>query len=208
MARPVHPLRVEVNPIDRGVKMLSKNARPRSQESGSQESVGTQFKRRTVTRGMAWSVPVVAVAATAPAFAVSPPTLVVTQQGNACKHPGNPKFYHFTFCFSSTFNLTVTLLRMVVNGETGATLFPTTVVVPAGTTVCKYVDAGLFTNSANGEAELFYSYVVNGTTTVVTGSLKTQVNDLPVCGSPSDASNAPNDDPPHCGPLGSDPLCP
>ncbi len=177
--------------------MVKKDARERISES-----VGTRVTRRTVTRGIAWTTPVVAVAAAAPAFAVSPPPLVVTQSGNACKHPGNPKYYHFTFCFNSTFDTTVTLTKMVVNTETGASIFPTTVFVPAGIQVCKYVDAGLFGNSANGEAELFYTYVVSGTTTVVPGSVKTQVNDLPVCGTPQDASNAPNDDPPHCGALG------
>ena len=185
--------------------MLKKDARPRSQESER-----THVTRRTVARGLAWSVPVVAVVSAAPAFASTPPPLVVTQQGNACKHPGNPKFYHFTFCFKSNFATTVTLLRMVVNGQTGDTIFPTTVIVPAGTEVCKYVDAGLFGNSANGQAELFYSYVVSGTTTVIQASFKTQVNDLPVCGTPGDASGAPNDSPPHCGSLGTgeDPTSP
>lgn len=173
---------------------MVKNVAPARNEG----SVGTRtVTRRTVARGIAWTTPVVAIATAAPAFAVSPPDLVVTQSGNACKHPGNPKYYHFTFCFSSTFNTTVTLTKMVVNGETSTSVFPTTVVVPAGGTVCKYVDAGLFSNSANGQAELFYTYRISGTTTDVAGSFKTMVNDLPVCGSPSDKSNSPNDDPPH-----------
>lgn len=46
------------------------------------------ISRRTVAKAMAWSVPVVAVAAAVPAYAASgsPPTFVV---GNACKSPGS-----------------------------------------------------------------------------------------------------------------------
>ena len=45
------------------------------------------ISRRTVTKAMAWAVPVIAIAAPAPAFAISgePPTVLV---GNPCKLPG------------------------------------------------------------------------------------------------------------------------
>ncbi|SOC51728.1 hypothetical protein [Ornithinimicrobium cerasi] len=48
----------------------------------------TRPTRRTLVKGAAWSVPVVAVAGAAPAFAASggPPSVVV---GGACKLPGN-----------------------------------------------------------------------------------------------------------------------
>jgi hypothetical protein len=51
-------------------------------------SQGRKLGRRTVAKGMAWSVPAVAVAAAAPALAASgaPPTPAV---GTACKLPGN-----------------------------------------------------------------------------------------------------------------------
>src|SRR4051794_30295484 len=56
--------------------------------------------RRTVAKGVAWSVPVVIVASAAPAMAASggPPRIV---KGPACKNPGNscrtrPKGYGFT----------------------------------------------------------------------------------------------------------------
>ena len=47
-----------------------------------------RVSRRTVAKGMAWSVPAVAVASAAPVFAASgaPPTPAV---GEACKLPGN-----------------------------------------------------------------------------------------------------------------------
>lgn len=43
------------------------------------------MNRRSVVRGTAWSVPVIALAATAPAFAVSRPICNVTAE---CKEPG------------------------------------------------------------------------------------------------------------------------
>jgi hypothetical protein len=46
------------------------------------------ISRRTVTKAMAWAVPVIAIAAPTPAFAISgePPTVTI---GQACKLPGN-----------------------------------------------------------------------------------------------------------------------
>ena len=80
---------------------------------------GTRISRRTVTRGVAWSAPIAAVAYAAPAFAASPGPVAVTQCGTACKHPGNvnDKTYHYTFCFSTNQPLVdgniVTVMRMV-----------------------------------------------------------------------------------------------
>ena len=52
------------------------------------EEPKTGVTRRTVAKAMAWSVPAVALAVPAPAYAASgnPPTIVV---GDACKLPGN-----------------------------------------------------------------------------------------------------------------------
>lgn len=48
----------------------------------------SDFSRRTLVRGVAWSVPVVAVAAHAPAFAVSAGRVTFESLGIACKLPG------------------------------------------------------------------------------------------------------------------------
>ena len=48
----------------------------------------SDFSRRTVVRGAAWTVPVIAVAANAPAFAVSAGTVTFESLGIACKLPG------------------------------------------------------------------------------------------------------------------------
>lgn len=47
-----------------------------------------QINRRTVTKGIAWSVPAVAIASAAPAFASSGPKPTLSFLG-ACKYPGN-----------------------------------------------------------------------------------------------------------------------
>lgn len=47
-----------------------------------------QVSRRTLARGAAWTVPVVAIGVAAPAFALSLRTSVVTDPGKSCKCPG------------------------------------------------------------------------------------------------------------------------
>ena len=83
--------------------MVKQDARPRSQES-----VGTRITRRTVTRGIAWSTPVVAIATAVPAFATShlcEP--IVTSGTGACKCPGqsstgDPFTYYIQFCVNDS----------------------------------------------------------------------------------------------------------
>ena len=90
--------------------------------------------RRTVVQGLAWSVPVVAVAAAAPAFAVSQGTVTFTSLGIACKLPGAScqsetgvtKGYVIRVQVCSTFNFPVVITigdaTVSLNGEP-ATLF-------------------------------------------------------------------------------------
>ena len=172
--------------------MVSKNAPVRMQ------SGGTRVTRRTVTRGVAWSAPVVAVGVAAPAFAASPPTVTVTPCGNACKHPGegqNDKTYHFTFCFQTNSGLvgnSVTLVSMTVNGVNKTNLVPTSVTVLPGAPVCIYVDAAGYADSANGTATLFFSYALSSAPgTTINGSVTTAFNALPPCGTGADPFNNP-----------------
>lgn len=169
--------------------MVNINARARMQ------SGGTQISRRSVARGMAWTVPVVAVATAAPAYASASQPVIIVGCGNACKHPGegqNDKTYHFTFCFTNTTasSITVILTGMVVNGVSGS-VSPTSVVVAANTTVCAYVDAPNFSDSANGVAVLNYYYDIVGQPRI-RGSVSTAFNDLPPCGTGADPGDNPN----------------
>ena len=165
---------------------------------------GTHISRRSVTRGLAWSVPVVVIATPAPAYANHSVPIIVTQTGVACKHPGegqNVKSYHFTFCFQNTsvFDATVHLTDMIVNGVSARQgVLPQTILVPAGQTVCKYVDAKDYPNSANGTATLVYNFDINGENTQDSIVVPFAGDaGLPVCGNPSKAPNEPSDPPPH-----------
>ncbi|MBL0746853.1 hypothetical protein [Nocardioides baculatus] len=94
----------------------------------------SDFTRRTVVRGAAWTVPVVAVAANAPAFAVSAGTVTFESLGIACKLPGAScqketgvtKGYviRVRVCSTFTFPTVITIRDALVslNGEP-ATLF-------------------------------------------------------------------------------------
>lgn len=71
------------------------------------EYMDTPVPRRTVAKGIAWSVPAVAVASAAPMAAASPICLpnIYLDQALSCKCPGNsspqnPKNYYLTICAS------------------------------------------------------------------------------------------------------------
>ena len=163
------------------------------------QSGGTRISRRTVTRGVAWSAPIAAVAYAAPAFAASQPVRV-TPCGSACKHPGanNTKTYHFTFCFATNTALvgnTVNLVSMTIVGGGSPETFP---VVPTSVTVftsgptCIYVDAPGFSDSANGTATLNFSYATTDEPGVtITDSVSTEFHGLPPCGTGADPGNNP-----------------
>lgn len=154
---------------------------------------------------MAWSVPVVAVATSAPAYANASDPILVFSCGTACKHPGegqdHTNIYHFTFCFqnSSGVEITVTLIDLQVNSiKRVAPLYlePATITVAPGATVCKYVDAGDFPSSPQGIAVLSYTYAGEG----IIGSgtaFQAVADNLPPCGTGADPGNNPSDEPPH-----------
>jgi hypothetical protein len=109
--------------------------------------------RRTLVKGAAWSVPAVAIASQAPAFAASP-CLEAAFSGTSCKEPGQPRdfTYRLSVCFTNNCaaDLTVNVLRYVSNS--GVTLDPQvleTIVVPQGETVCTNLNTFTSSNSAN-----------------------------------------------------------
>ncbi len=130
------------------------------------------ISRRTVTRGMAWTVPAVAVASAAPAFGVtSPPPVVAGQCGIACKHPGlnQNKTYHLTFCFTANQEVDGGIVHLdnltagadSVQAYSGGIL-DTTVSVVANDTVCYYIDGPGFTESSTDLVTLTFHYEVGG----------------------------------------------
>ena len=163
--------------------------------------------RRTVIRGAAWSLPVIAVAVATPFATASTtggstevpgggstpgtggtaPIVPSYQTGSFCKHPGNPKYYHGTFSFENTTSapIVLTLTSMLVNGTSKDAKFSvnnrlvSTYTVPAKTKISLYVDAGLFDDSANGTATLSFAYAAAGVTR--TGSVSAPLGSLPPC---------------------------
>lgn len=141
------------------------------------------ISRRTVTKAMAWAVPVIAVAAPVPAFAASQGSL--TLAGTGCKLPGNSnstyKGYAFRLSVSNTTNAPITIniisitldgqdlgasaLVDLSNGNTDANPF----VIPANTTI---TNAALLTanapNSQNGALSI--TYTVNGGAPITIGA--------------------------------------
>lgn len=137
--------------------------------------------RRTVAKGIAWTVPAVVAAGAVPAFAVSQPPVVISGIGLSCKHSGTgnndfPKGYHIRFVFrnTSTESVTFTLpgiaslpggpgssqTNCVPNGNNpvlvGGEL---TVTVPANSPAYHVVIHYYSNNSANGAISFPYSWV-------------------------------------------------
>lgn len=79
------------------------------------------ISRRTVAKAAAWSVPVVALAVSTPAYAASPG--IITLTGKGCKLPGGSndifKGYAFEAVIENTFNvpITITITDVTLNGE-------------------------------------------------------------------------------------------
>lgn len=148
----------------------------------SQQTGGLKPTRRTLVKGAAWSVPVVAMGAQAAAADVtcspnSCPT-VVTFSGNACKLPGNSqdiyKGYRFELVATnqSTTDVVVTINSVTVAnvtepsyevyaacGDASCTCSQCNgICVPAGTTIRLHVDtANPSGNSQNTEFAITYS---------------------------------------------------
>lgn len=143
---------------------------------GGEAREGTS--RRTVTKAMAWAVPVIAVSAAVPAFAAS--QILINLNGNGCKLPGNStstyKGYAFALSINneSTVPITINIVSITLNGES---LGPTALVDVSGegplaadanpfvlAPGADLLDAALLTsnaaNSSNGT--LTITYTING----------------------------------------------
>lgn len=128
----------------------------------------SNFSRRTIVRGTAWSVPVVAIAAHAPAFAASAPPIVITGYTEAAKCPGksaggNDNEFTYIFTFTTTTNgvtpnmFTIAGASVNING----TIFTvkeikTEPIAGGGTRI--YVITVPSTNSADGAGDLNFTY--------------------------------------------------
>ena len=128
--------------------------------------------RRAVVRTGVWAVPVVATAASAPAFAGTegPPPVTISATGAVCKDPGegqNTKDYEFTLFFTNTLGTaqTVHFASFVFKGKDNVPLDD--VEVPAGATNWAYVvKLFKFSNSSSNNVAVV-DYTVEATGGVV-----------------------------------------
>jgi hypothetical protein len=143
------------------------------------------ISRRTVTKAMAWAVPVIAVAAPVPAYAAS--QIMFDFNGEGCKLPGNSNtiFKGYAFALSinnnSTVPITITITSITLNGvslgATGlvdldsASFDPNPFTLDPGEDV---LNAALVTqnagNSSNGTLSITYT-INSGTPTTVTATV-------------------------------------
>jgi hypothetical protein len=165
--------------------------------------------RRRVLTAAAWSLPVVAVGAAAPAMAASPfepPPFDLQFTGTACKYPGNSgpirKGYRFgvTSSHNAPYPIVLVVRGFTVNGVPASqvrfwnisppqclsTCFVgglAQLCVPAGVTLNYDIVAGPYQNSENGLARVTYDLYRGDTCEpeVIGLSATTLPNSLPPC---------------------------
>ncbi len=116
--------------------------------------------RRTVARGVAWSVPVVAVSVAAPAFAVSPAQAPPVASVSVCQCQGqNTKKYQLTLTFSttSTHTFSISNVSIVESGKAVGMLTTSSSVAAPPSARTASVN---FTRGSNGSTD---SYTVQYT---------------------------------------------
>lgn len=135
----------------------------------------SDYSRRTVVRGFAWTVPVIAVAAQAPAFAASYPPVIISGYTDAFKCPGqssggNDNEFTYIFEFTATGTVTsaqISGLVVTINGTEFSVKYVNTTSLPGGNTRL-YVVTQASTNSADGTGSLTFTYTSGDPAQVVT----------------------------------------
>ena len=157
----------------------------------------SEFNRRTLVRGAAWSIPVVAVAAQAPAFAAStdapaPGAMSVTCRTNG-NGQGNCQGYRVVLNFNlqgtSTWNIRITAAQITSSaGVTQSINLPATFPYTVSPTGAQVMNLWFCSESSPSGLTLNISYTawVVGTSesTAVTQSFPQQVypgGSIPVC---------------------------
>ena len=156
-----------------------------NEPAGSEAPSGVS--RRTVTKAMAWAVPVIAVSTAVPAYAAS--QIFFDFDGDGCKLPGNSNsiFKGYAFALSinndSTVPITITITSITLNGQSlGQTGLVNLVPDPATFDQNPFtlgpgedlLDAALVTQNAasSSNGTLSITYTVNGgTSTTVTATV-------------------------------------
>jgi hypothetical protein len=128
--------------------------------------------RRAVTRGVAWTVPLVAVGVAAPAFAASPGgSISAGTVAPSCRCIGNGDFYHLNISFTNTSSTAFTINgTSLTSSSNGTTTYVGTQpqVVPAFSTV---ILTFRFKRSSNpAKVQITFKYTVTNNTTLLTSA--------------------------------------
>jgi hypothetical protein len=161
------------------------------------QGIGVGPSRRTVAKGAAWAVPVIAVSAAAPALASSGGIIVQFDPDASCKYPGQSTTFKWgyklvfnvtvseasTFCFTDVSApntdfgaVQVVSLQALQSGGLDTTPPEWCVNLIAGTnTLVATIEAE---NSANGTATFYWSVGE------VTGTVLAEISNFPPCKDP------------------------
>lgn len=147
-----------------------------------------QTDRRTLVRGIAWTTPVVALAAAAPAFAASYPPVKLSFvggekcPGNSAGSNGNGKTYIFQFeADSAPAQGSVTAGTVTVNGA----IFTVKRVTVKGTTVYLVTESSGSSANASGAGSLTYTSGMPPLTQTVTFTYSATPPAKEVCSDPT-----------------------
>jgi hypothetical protein len=127
-----------------------------------------QVSRRAVARGIAWTVPVVAISVAAPAYAASAPTPVAAATNGSCKCPGGnaPFIFKTEVTFSTTGNDTwsIAVSSILFDGAAPTSFTPDTATLPGGEGTVLFVLRNPTNNSASTH-DVVLTYTATNTTT-------------------------------------------
>lgn len=135
----------------------------------------TGISRRTVTKAMAWAVPVVAIAAPVPAFAgASQGTVTLT--GGACKLPGessapfnsNGAVYLFTITNTTASSSTITFTKPSRTGSVNTSVVFSVVRISGAGTCCTLLGASVTVNPNSSDT---FALVTGGWNNSANGTL-------------------------------------
>ena len=132
--------------------------------------------RRSLTRGAAWTVPVVAVSVAAPAFAASLRYSVVTDPAKSCKCPGggSPFTYNLNLAITTpgpdSYTLAITDFKVDGAALVAPSVFlgPTTLVLPGGEG--NPVLVRFRSSNSNSTHTITFTFTPTNTSTGVVGS--------------------------------------
>jgi hypothetical protein len=126
-----------------------------------------RISRRAVTRGIAWSVPVVAVSVAVPAYAASVPTPLAAATTGSCKCPGGNAPYIFkvevSFSTTGSDNWSINVASILFDGNAPSGFTPNSATLPGGEGTVLFVLQNP-TNNSSSTHDVVLTYSATNTT--------------------------------------------